>query len=141
MKSISLSNLTTTENNLKVEMQLTVHHYPLFQTTSNTVGNISCIKKHKKCLCQQFILLKSHTEAIRCLATINPHLFGSGGRNGIQRRTKASSDTQNHDASVEAACCGLQKGTSLDEATLNSEKIKRVAIAIIRLHFLEGISK
>ena len=33
----------------------------------------------------------------------------------------------------------LQKGTSPDEAMLNSEEIKPVAIAIIELHWREGI--
>jgi len=35
----------------------------------------------------------------------------------------------------------LANGTSLDEATLNSEDIKPVAIAIIELHLSKGISK
>ena len=35
----------------------------------------------------------------------------------------------------------MQKGTSPDKATLNSEEIKRVAIAIIELRLFEGISK
>jgi len=35
----------------------------------------------------------------------------------------------------------LAKGMSLDEATLNSEEIKPVAIAIIELRLSEGISK
>ena len=34
-----------------------------------------------------------------------------------------------------------QKGTFRDEATLNSEEIKGVAIAIIELRLSEGISK
>jgi len=38
------------------------------------------------------------------------------------------------------SCCGWQKGTSPDEATLNSEEIKLVALAIIKLRFSEGIS-
>jgi len=33
-----------------------------------------------------------------------------------------------------------KKGTSLNEAMLNSEEIKAVAIAIIQLHLFEGIS-
>ena len=37
--------------------------------------------------------------------------------------------------------CGKQKGTSRAEATLNSEKIKPVALAIIELHLSEGISE
>jgi len=31
--------------------------------------------------------------------------------------------------------CGMPKGTSRDKATLNSEKIKPVALAIIELRF------
>jgi len=34
----------------------------------------------------------------------------------------------------------MPKGTSRDEATLNSEKIKPVALAIIELRWSEGIS-
>jgi len=37
--------------------------------------------------------------------------------------------------------CGWPKGTSLDEATLNSEEIKPVTIAIIELRLSEHISK
>ena len=36
--------------------------------------------------------------------------------------------------------CGMPKGTCQAEATLNSEKIKPVAVAIIELHLSEGIS-
>ena len=36
--------------------------------------------------------------------------------------------------------CGWQKGTSRDEATLNSEKIKPVALSIVELCLAEGIS-
>jgi len=39
------------------------------------------------------------------------------------------------------SCCGWQKGTSLDEATVNSEEIKPVAIAIIELRLSKGISQ
>jgi len=35
---------------------------------------------------------------------------------------------------------GMAKGTSRAEATLNSEKIKPVALAIVELHESEGIS-
>ena len=37
--------------------------------------------------------------------------------------------------------CSMPKGTSLDEAMSNSEKIKPVAVAVIELHLSEGISK
>ena len=37
--------------------------------------------------------------------------------------------------------CGMPKGTSQDEAMSNSEKIKPVAVAIIELHFSEGIGQ
>jgi len=39
------------------------------------------------------------------------------------------------------SCCGWQKGTSPDEAMLNSEEIKPLAIASIELCLSEGISK
>ena len=34
--------------------------------------------------------------------------------------------------------CDMPKGTSRAEATLNSEKIKPVALAVIELHLSEG---
>ena len=37
--------------------------------------------------------------------------------------------------------CGMPKGTGQDEATLNCEKIKPVALAVIELHLSEGITK
>jgi len=37
--------------------------------------------------------------------------------------------------------CGMPKGTSWDEVTSNSEKIKPVALAIIELCLSEGISQ
>ena len=37
--------------------------------------------------------------------------------------------------------CGVPKGTSRDEATLNSGKIKPVALAVIKLCLSEGISQ
>ena len=37
--------------------------------------------------------------------------------------------------------CGMPKGTSRTEVTLNSEKIKPVALAVIELHLSEGISQ
>ena len=47
---------------------------------------------------------------------------------------------QKHDTSTGAVAVG-KKGTSPDEATLISEKIKPVAIAIIKLHLSKGIRK
>jgi len=37
--------------------------------------------------------------------------------------------------------CGMPNGTSRAEATSNSEKIKSVALAIIKLYLAEGISQ
>jgi len=55
-----------------------------------------------------------------------------GERNGVQRRTKVSFDRTLMQA---LELLGWQKGTSPDEATLNSEEIKPEAIAIIKLCF------
>ena len=68
----------------------------------------------------------------------NRHLCGKGERNGVQRRAKV-----NFSRTMMLALELLQwrKGTSPDEATLNSEEIKPVAIAIIELRLSEGISK
>ena len=38
-------------------------------------------------------------------------------------------------------CCGMPKGTYRAEATLNSETIKPVALAVIELRLSEGISQ
>ena len=55
--------------------------------------------------------------------TLNPYLSSKGKRNGAQRRTKLNFSR----TTIQALCCGWQKGTSRDEATLNSEEIKAVA--------------
>ena len=64
----------------------------------------------------------------------NRHLHAKGERNGVQGRTKVSFGR------TMMGCCSWWKGTSQDEATLNSEEIKAVAIAIIELRLSEGIS-
>jgi len=48
--------------------------------------------------------------------------------------------SHSHDASIEVAAVG-KNACFRDEATLNSEEIKAVAIAIIELCLSEGISK
>ena len=70
-------------------------------------------------------------KAMHC-ATANQHLGLSAKRNGAQRRTKVSAQY------VYFTYCGIPKGTSRDEATSNSEKIKPIALAIT---LSEGISK
>ena len=55
-------------------------------------------------------------------ATVNRHLGLSGKRNGTQRRTKVSPWC------VYCTYYGMPKGTSRDEATSNSEKIKSIAL-------------
>ena len=37
--------------------------------------------------------------------------------------------------------CGMPKGTCRDEATLNSEKIKPIALAVIELRLPEGTGR
>jgi len=37
--------------------------------------------------------------------------------------------------------CGVPKGTSRDEATSNSKKIKPIALAVIELRLSEGIKQ
>ena len=75
---------------------------------------------------------------MKSIPTINRHLRGKGERNGIQRRTKLSFGRTMMQA---MELLQLAKGTSLDEATLNSEEIKPVAIAIIELRLSERISQ
>ena len=70
---------------------------------------------------------------------LTPTVCGSGERNGVQWRTKVSFGKP---LCKHWSCCSWQKGTSPDKATLNSEEIKRIAIAIIELHLLsEDIGK
>ena len=71
-------------------------------------------------------MVDSHREAI-ALATTNQHLELSAKRNGTQRRTKVSA-------------LHVLQYAKMNKATLNSERIKPVALAIIELHLSEGIS-
>jgi len=62
----------------------------------------------------------------------NQHFFLLlANMNGTQRRTPLR---------MHCVYCGMPKGTSQVEATLSSEKIKLVALAIVELHWSEGIS-
>ena len=70
------------------------------------------------------------------MRTANCTLRGSGERNGVQGEQWLGSVVCD-----DWSCCGCRKGTSRDEAKLNSGKIKPVAIASIELSFSEGISK
>ena len=69
-------------------------------------------------------------------ATTNCHLCSNGERNVEQRRTKVSFDRT---MIRELERQRLAKGTSWDEATLNSEEIKPIALAVIELRLSEGI--
>ena len=71
--------------------------------------------------------------------TANRHLHSKGERNTAHRRTKVSFRR----TMIQALelLLWLVISTPQDEATLNSEEIKAVAIAIIDLHLSEGISK
>ena len=66
-------------------------------------------------------------------ATANRHLRGSQERNGEQRRTKISFGR------TMMRALKLQRLAKRDEATLNSEEIKPVALVVIELHLSEGI--
>jgi len=69
-------------------------------------------------------------------ATANCHLRGSEERNGEQKRTKVSFDrTMMRVLELQQ----LAKGTSPDEAMLNSEEIKPIALVVIELRLSEGI--
>ena len=64
----------------------------------------------------------------------NRHLSLSAKMNGTQRRILVSPRRMHY------MYCGMPKGTSQAEATSNSEKIKPVALAVIKLRLSEGIS-
>jgi len=70
--------------------------------------------------------------------TANCHLRGSGERNRAQRRTKVNFGRTMMQA---LELLQLAKGTSREEAMLNSAKIKPIALAVIKLHLSEDISK
>jgi len=72
------------------------------------------------------------------VCTINCHLCGSGERNGAQIRTKVSFGRTMMQV---LELLRLEKGMSWDEATLNSGKIKPIALVVIELLLSEGISK
>jgi len=71
-------------------------------------------------------------------ATANRNLRGSGEMNGEQRRTKVSFGRTVMQALEPQR---LAKSTSRDEATVNSEQIKPIALAVIELCLSEGISQ
>ena len=60
------------------------------------------------------------------------HLHDSGEKNGEQRKTTLVSFDETMMQALELL--RLAKGTSRDKATLNSEEIKPIALAVIRLH-------
>ena len=65
-------------------------------------------------------------------ATANRHLHGSEERNGGQRIVKVRFCRTM--MCEHWNCSSLQNGTSRDETTLNSEEIKPIALAVIKLH-------
>ena len=75
----------------------------------------------------------SHRSHNTC--TANCHVCSKGKRNRAQREALVEPWFKHLN------CCGWWKGISTDEATFNSEEIKPVAIAIIKLHVSEGISR
>ena len=79
-------------------------------------------------------LLKSRTEAIRCVLQIVPYAVVEKGMKCKGEQWLGSVVCDNW------SCCGCRKGTSQDKAKLNSGKIKPVAIASIELSFSEGIN-
>ena len=82
-------------------------------------------------------LSKSHTEAIMHVPQIVTYAVKEKGMEykGEQRWALVEPWCK------QWSCCGCQKGTSPDEATLNIEEINPVAIAIIELRLSERISK
>ena len=70
--------------------------------------------------------------------TSNGHLSGSGERNGEQGRTKVSFVRSMMWA---LELLQLAKSTSQDEATLISEEIKPIALAVFKLCLSDGISQ
>ena len=82
-------------------------------------------------------LPKSHTKAMMCVPQIITYVVKEKGMEykGEQKWALVEPWFKHW------SCCGWWKGTSPDEATLNSEEIKPVARAIIKLRLSEGISK
>ena len=114
----------------KLKERLSLH---FASNTSNTLDNIPS----NEC-CHSSDDLWTYTRYIRlwCKTWVSAVLCSRdalyiGERNGAQRRTKVD---------LCWSCCGWQKGTSLDELTLNSEEIKPVAVTFIELHLSEYIT-
>ena len=92
---------------------------------STSTIKVATIKKYRWFLFRR--------ETIICYRQIDTSL--SAKMNGTQRRTLVSSWR------MHCMCCGMPKGTFWAKVTLNSEKIKLVALAVIELRLSEGISQ
>jgi len=82
-------------------------------------------------------LPNSHTEAITRVLQIVTYTVREKGMDNKEEQSWALVEPW----CKQWSCCGWRKGISPDEATLNSEEIKPVAIAIIKLRLSERISK
>ena len=80
------------------------------------------------------IVLRNVSVILASLYKLSP-IRSCEERMGAQRGLKVASWCKH------CSCCGWWKGTSQDEATLISEEIKSVALAVLELCLSEGISK
>ena len=104
-----------------IRLQCVLPFYKLFKQKDSVINTSATIEVTKSSIKPQ-----SST-------TTNHHLRGSGERNGEQRRTKVS-----FGRSMTRAL-ELVKRHTWDEALLNSEEIKPIALVIIKLCLTEGI--
>jgi len=142
-KSMSVIKVATTKNTMVPCAPVVVWncsiHYPSLSAMFDLLHSSMNQGLFEKRLCNKsshyekygrFLVMQK--EAIACNHQINT--FHCQQRWMEQRRTLVSPWR------MHCMYCGMPKGTSRAEATSNSEKIKPVALAIIKLRLSEGIS-
>jgi len=107
-------------------------HYRLCSTRYATVRINNYLKRTFVIKVATIKIMDDLMEAITCLSQ-NRHFLWRTKMNGTQRRAVVSPWR------MHCIYSGMAKGTSQAEATLNSEKIKPVTLAIAELHKSEGI--
>ena len=106
-------------------------NYASFSELSNILQNVLSKRMASWTLLQSMQL----QSLPRSGATTNRHLHGRGERNQEQRKALVEPWCKHW------SCSGWWKGTSPDKAMLNSEEIKPIALAVIKLHLSEGVSQ
>ena len=116
---------------LKVRWPIAMHYYYLSPVTLNTLGNIpSKDSVRNATACTAPLTQVSHRS--HNARTANRHQHSKGEKNGTQRLALVEPWCKHW------SCSSWQKSTSLEEATLISEEIEPVVVAIIKLYLSGG---